>query len=165
MKLSEPLIAELQIEASITKKMLERVPQEYFAWKPHEKSRTLGEVASHIANIPGMFIATLDKDEYDRFEYKSDVDNTISILKTFDKNISCSLEVLKSISDEKLLSNWKYKYGDKVIFELPRLVVIRTTALNHMIHHSGQLSVYLRLLNAPLPPVYGPTADDESINK
>jgi len=160
MNLSEPLIAELQIEAGTTRKMLDRVPQDSLAWKPHEKSRTLGEIAAHIANLPGLFIATLNQDEFDRHDYQSAVDTVADILDTFDRNISSALEVLKTQSNERLLTPWRYKYGEQVIFELPRLVVIRTTALNHLIHHRGQLSVYLRLLNVPLPPVYGPTADE-----
>ena len=160
MNLNEPLIAELQIEAGTTRKMLERVPQASLTWRPHEKSRTLGEIAAHIANLPGLFIAALSQDEFDRHDYKSAVETVSDILETFDQNVSRALEVLKTQSDERLLSSWRYKYGAQVIFEMPRLVVIRTTALNHLIHHRGQLSVYLRLLNIPLPPVYGPTADE-----
>jgi uncharacterized damage-inducible protein DinB len=160
MNLNEPLLAELQIEAETTRKMLERVPQGALAWKPHEKSRTLGEIAAHIANLPGLFIATLNQAEFDRYDYKAVTDTVADILDTFDRNISNALEVLKTQSNERLLAPWRYKYGEQVIFEMPRLVVIRTTALNHLIHHRGQLSVYLRLLDVPLPPVYGPTADE-----
>ncbi len=160
MDLKEPLIAELQIEAEITRKMLERTPQDSLAWKPHEKSRTLGEIAAHIANLPGLFIATLSQEEFDRQRYQSAADTVADILETFDRNISSALDVLKTLSDERLLAAWRYKYGEQVIFKMPRLAVIRTTALNHIIHHRGQLSVYLRLLNIPLPPVYGPTADE-----
>jgi uncharacterized damage-inducible protein DinB len=161
MKLNEPFISELQVEAATTRKILQRVPQESLSWKPHEKSRSLGEISGHIANLPGLFIATLAENEFDRFAYNSNVDNVNNILNTFDKNVSNSLDILKTISDEMMLSKWTYRYGEKVIFELPRLVVIRSTALNHLIHHRGQLSVYLRLLNVPLPPVYGPTADEQ----
>lgn len=161
MSLSEPLIAELQYEAAATRKMLERVPQDSLAWKPHEKSRTLGEIAAHIANLPGIFITPLDRDEFDRDEYKSAATDSVSdILETFDKNISSALEILKTQADERLLASWRYKYGEQVIFEIPRLAVIRAMALNHLIHHRGQLSVYLRLLDVPLPSVYGPTADE-----
>ena len=163
MNLSEPIIAELQHEAGTTRKMLERVPQGSLAWKPHEKSRTLGEVAAHIANLPGVFITPLDRDDFDRNDYQPGavVDSLADILETFDKNISSALEMLKTLSDERLLASWRYRYGEQVIFEMPRLAVIRLMALNHLIHHRGQLSVYLRLLNVPLPPVYGPTADEE----
>jgi len=160
MNLNELIVPELQHEAATTRKMLERVPQDSLTWRPHEKSRTLGEIASHIANIPGLFIATLNQDEFDRYDYKAVTDSVANILETFDRNISNSLEVLKTQTDERLLTSWRYKYGEQVIFELPRLTVIRAMALNHLIHHRGQLSVYLRLLNVPLPPVYGPTADE-----
>jgi uncharacterized damage-inducible protein DinB len=161
MNLSEPIITELQHEATTTRKMLERVPQDSLAWKPHEKSRTLGEIAAHIANLPGVFITPLNRDEFDHNDYKSAATDSVSdILETFDKNISSAAERLKTLSDERLLTSWRYKYGEQVIFEIPRLAVIRVMALNHLIHHRGQLSVYLRLLNVPLPPVYGPTADE-----
>jgi len=160
MNLNEPFISELKVESVITRSMLERIPQESFSWKPNEKSRTLGEIAAHIANLPGMFIANLNKDHFDKFEYKSNTETKKDILKTFDNNVNEAIETLKTISDDKMFSKWVYKYGDKVIFELPRFVVIRTSALNHLIHHRGQLSVYLRLLGVPLLAVYGPTADE-----
>ena len=87
-------------------------------------------------------------------------DSVTDILATFDKNIASAMERLNTLSDERLLASWRYKYGEQVIFELPRLAVIRMMALNHLIHHRGQLSVYLRLLDVPLPSVYGPTADE-----
>jgi uncharacterized damage-inducible protein DinB len=162
MNLSETFMAELQQEAFTTRKMLERIPQDALAWKPHEKSRSLGEIAAHIANLPGVFIATLNHDEFDRNDYKSAVDTISDILETFDRNISSALEVLKAQPNEWLLASWRYKYGEQVIFKMPRLAVIRAMALNHMIHHRGQLSVYLRLLGIALPPVYGPTADEST---
>ncbi len=161
MNLSEPIRAELQHEAATTRKMLERVPPGALAWRPHEKSRTLGEIAAHIANLPGLFITPLDRDEFDRYEYKPvATDSVTDILATFDKNIASAMERLNTLSDERWLAPWRYKYGEQVIFELPRLAVIRMMALNHLIHHRGQLSVYLRLLDVPLPSVYGPTADE-----
>ena len=161
MKLNEPLIAELQHEAATTRKMLERVPQESLSWQPHEKSMTLGRLASHIARLPGIFIAKLNQDEVDRSEIKPlPADNATAILETFDQNIASSLELLKTESEERLLGVWRYRDGEKVVFEMPRVAVIRLIALNHLIHHRGQLSVYLRLLNIPLPSVYGPTADE-----
>jgi len=164
MKLNEPLTTELQVEAEITRKMLERVPPESLAWRPHEKSRALGEIAAHIANLPGLFIANLNQTEFDRYAYQAATDTVADILATFANNVTNALDTLKKLSDEQMLSPWRYKYGEQVIFELPRLVVIRSTALNHLIHHRGQLSVYLRLLNVSLPPVYGPTADESFVN-
>jgi uncharacterized damage-inducible protein DinB len=160
MNSSEQIVVQLQHEAATTRKMLERVPQNSLAWKPHEKSRTVGEIAAHIANLPGIFIANLNQDEFDFYKYKAATDTVADILETFDKNISNSLELLKTQSDEQLLTPWRYKYGERVIFEMPRLAVAQFMAINHLIHHRGQLSVYLRLLNVSLPSVCGPTADE-----
>ena len=100
-------------------------------WKPHEKSRSLGEIASHIANLPGLFIAPIGRDGFDRSEYEAvsalDVTN---ILKSFDENIAGAVHALKGLSDEKLMGLWRYTFGGKIIFEAPRLVVFRATALN-----------------------------------
>lgn len=160
MRLNEPILAELRHEAATTRRMLERVPEASLAWRPHEKSRTLGEVAAHVANLPGIFLAALGADDFDRHDYTATTDTVADILETFDRNISGGLEVLQTQSDEQLLGAWRYRYGERVIFEMPRLAVIRLMALNHLIHHRGQLSVYLRLLDVPLPSVYGPTADE-----
>ena len=160
MKLTETLVAELRVESPTTRKMLERVPQAAFGWKPHAKSRTLGEVAGHIANLPGLFIAPLLQDEFDRNSYAAATGTVEDTLATFDANVARAVEVLGALSEQQLLAPWRYRYGERVVFELPRLVVVRTTALNHLVHHRGQLSVYLRMLDVPLPPVYGPSADE-----
>ena len=162
MNLNESIAAELQHEAATTRKMLERVPQASLMWKPHEKSRTLGETAAHIAHLPGIFITPLDRDGFDRDDYKpaAATSTVAGILETFDKNISDAFEALKTQTEERLLGSWRYTYGERIIFERPRLFVVRAMALNHLIHHRGQLSVYLRLLDVPLPSVYGPTADE-----
>jgi uncharacterized damage-inducible protein DinB len=161
MKLSEPILAELKYEASSTRKVLERLPEAALSWKPHEKSRSLGELASHIAGIPGVFIAALAKDEFDRLKMKSPPATTaVEILNVFDEGTAGAVEWLNQISDDNLRQSWRYKYGDRTIFEMPRLAVIRGMGLNHMIHHRGQLTVYLRLLNVPVPGMYGPSADE-----
>ena len=161
MNLIEPIIAEFHQEMATTRKMLERVPGEHLSWKPHEKSRSLGEIAQHVANLPGVFIVPLDGNAFDKNQHKtSEIRTAAAILDTFDRNVAGARETLKGLSDEWLLSQWSYKYGEKVIFSMPRLAVLRAMGINHIIHHRGQLSVYLRLLNVPLPPVYGPTADE-----
>lgn len=162
MNLIEAMIAELQQEAKTTRRMLERVPEDSLAWQPHEKSMTLGRLAAHIAALPGWFIAKLDQDEVDRNNLTPPAaDSAAQIVETFDQNISDSVELLKKQSIEQLLAPWRYRNGEQVVFEMPRLAVIRFVCLNHLIHHRGQLSVYLRLLNVPLPSVYGPTADEQ----
>jgi uncharacterized damage-inducible protein DinB len=166
MKLMEPMIAELQHEAATTRRLLERVPQDSLSWQPHAKSMTLGRLAAHIANLPGMLIAALTEDKLDAGDLKAQspsAESVAGILEEFDQKISSAVELLKRDVDESfLVAPWRYTSGEHVIFELPRLAVIRFVTLNHIIHHRGQLSVYLRLLDIPLPSIYGPSADEQS---
>ncbi|HEY7727980.1 MAG TPA: GNAT family N-acetyltransferase [Candidatus Eisenbacteria bacterium] len=160
MDLKDLFIPELRVEAATTRRMLERVPPGSLGWRPHDKSRTLGELAGHIAGLPGLFLASLEEDELDHDSYRSDVGTADAILATFDRNVARAHETLARLSDERFHAPWRYRYGDRVIFEMPRLVVARTAGLSHLIHHRGQLSVYLRLLGVPVPGAYGPSADD-----
>jgi uncharacterized damage-inducible protein DinB len=163
MSFSEPLIAELKHEAATTKRLLERVPQDALSWQPHEKSMTLGRLAAHIAGLPALLVATLTLDEYDTNDLRAQsppTDDVSGILEAFDKNIAQALEALKTQTDERLMISWRYRNGEQVLFEMPRLAVIRFIVLNHIVHHRGQLSVYLRLRDVPLPSIYGPTADE-----
>ncbi|HEX8143713.1 MAG TPA: DinB family protein [Pyrinomonadaceae bacterium] len=163
MNFSEPVIAELKHEAATTRKMLERVPQDSLTWQPHEKSMTLGRLAAHIAGLPLLLVAALEHDEYDTNELRAQsppADNVSSMLEAFDRSIAAALELLKTLSGERLLTPWRYRNGEQLLFEMPRIAVIRFVVLNHIVHHRGQLSVYLRLRDVPLPSVYGPTADE-----
>jgi uncharacterized damage-inducible protein DinB len=162
MNLNEMLLSELQQEAATTRKMLERVPQESFEWKPHEKSMALGQLAAHVANLFGAWLqSSLSEDEYDLAESRPSKEESVAaILETFDRNVADAIEVLKKQADERFFTPWRLKRGGQVLFELPRWAVVRSMVINHIIHHRGQLSVYLRLQNVPLPPVYGPTADE-----
>lgn len=163
MSLSEPIAAEISREAATTRRMLERVPQDRLGWKPHEKSMTLGRLAGHIAELPSLVAATLTLDELDfaAGNFQPFAPSSVSeLLEKFDENVAGAVEILKDQTDEHLLKTWRLRRGEQVFFELPRVAVLRSMALNHVIHHRGQLSVYLRLLDVPLPSVYGPTADD-----
>ena len=163
MALYEPLLNELLHEAKSTRKMLELVPEDKFSWKPHEKSMTMGRLASHIADIPNWAVFTIDQDVLDfattEYKPKDAVTNT-ELVKMFDDNLAKAVEALKNASDEKLLANWKMQAGDVVYMDMPRIQVLRGFILNHNIHHRAQLSVYLRLNDIALPSVYGPTADE-----
>jgi len=163
MPLNESLIAELQMEAAGTRKMIERVPEKSFNWKPHDKSMTLGRLAYHIAENPQWVSVTVDKDEID-FAAKDYVEKeaktTAELLKVFDESLAEAVECLKNASDEKLMGNWTMRNGEHVYFTMPKIAVLRSFVLNHIIHHRGQLSVYLRILDVPLPQIYGPTADE-----
>jgi uncharacterized damage-inducible protein DinB len=163
MALSHALSAELKQESATTRKMLERVPQDKLDWKPHDKSMTLGRLAGHIAELPSLLQATLAAEEIDfaSGQYKPFLPASSSELtETFDKNVAKALELLQNQSDENLQKTWRLRRGEQVLLEMPRKAALRTVGLNHLIHHRGQLSVYLRLLDVPLPSVYGPTADE-----
>lgn len=163
MRLSEQIASELQFEAATTRRMLERVPEESFDWKPHEKSTALGRLAGHIAELPSLVGPVLTQKELD-FNvagFKPFIPSSVAeLLERFDRNIASAVELLKSNPDDGLSESWRLRSGEQVLFESPRAAVLRSMALNHIVHHRGQLSVYLRLLNVPLPPVYGPTADE-----
>lgn len=166
MRLNETIISEFQNEAKSTRKMLERVPEDKHFWKPHEKSMTLGELATHVAELPLFAISIVEQDELDflTLDYKPKVAKTnAELLQIFEENLSSTLESLKNATDEKLLGNWRLRSGEKIFFEMPRIEVLRFMVLNHIVHHRGQLSVFLRLQNVPLPGVYGPTADEPNM--
>ncbi len=156
-------IAELKHESANTRKMLEKVPQDRLSWKPHEKSMSLGRLASHIAQIPVWFERILTADEFDfsRSAYKTIPAESVSgILDQFDSKINKSLKLLEETSNEKMDQAFTLRNADKVYFTLPKKVVLRNFSYNHMYHHRGQLSVYLRLLDIPVPGMYGPSADE-----
>lgn len=163
MSFIEPVIAELQHEAATTRKLLERVPEDQLAWKPHEKSMSLGQLAGHIAELYSFAapISTQDELDFAGATYEPFAPaNTAELLEKFDKNVADAIEILKTQTDDRLLAAWRMRSGEQVFFEMPRITVIRSFMLNHIVHHRGQLSVYLRLQNVPLPPMYGPTADE-----
>lgn len=163
MGICETLAAELRQEAKTSRRVLERVPEESFGWKPHEKSMSLGRLAAHVAELPELILPALAQDEFDfasgqfkPFEPKT----TAELLEKFDRNISAAAEALRGQPDDRMGEIWKLRSGDHVLFEMPRAAVVRFVGLNHVVHHRGQLSVYLRLLDVPLPSIYGPTADE-----
>jgi uncharacterized damage-inducible protein DinB len=163
MALNQALLAELKQESANTRKMLERVPTDRLSWKPHEKSYTLGGLATHIAGLPKWIGRTINQDEFDLAKTQlkpPTVENTEQILKIFDDSLAENISILESATDEILNTNWSFRRGDHIIFTMPRKVVLRTMAFNHFIHHRGQLSVYLRLLDVPVPGMYGPSADE-----
>ncbi|HSK73126.1 MAG TPA: DinB family protein [Pyrinomonadaceae bacterium] len=163
MTLGQTLAAELKHEAVSTRKMLERVPEDKFDWQPHEKSMKLGRLASHVAEISHWVNAALTQDELDfaTSDYKPETANSArDLVEIFDKTVGEAAGLLENVSDEDIMRKWRLRNGEKIFFELPKIAVIRSMVLNHLIHHRGQLSVYLRLNDVPLPSVYGPTADE-----
>ncbi len=163
MAMKDALIAELKHEATNTRKMLERVPTDQFDWKPHEKSMTLGRLAAHVAEIPVWVIRTVPVEEFDfaknTFTRNTYADNA-ALLKVFDEKLAEAIACLQNASDETLNGVYTMRRGDHIIFQLPRKVVLHNFTFNHIVHHRGQLSVYLRLLDIPVPGMYGPSADE-----
>jgi uncharacterized damage-inducible protein DinB len=156
-------INELSHEAEVTRKCLERVPEDKFDWKPHEKSMPMGRLASHIAEMFGWTPATLQEPELDfsKFDYKPyDPPTTADLLEYFDKNVAEAIETLKNTADEVFMENWTMRNGEQIYFTLPKIAVMRSFVMNHIVHHRGQLSVYLRLNDIPVPSIYGPSADE-----
>ena len=165
MPLNESILAEFQQEAKSTRKILERVPEKSFSWKPHEKSMSLGELTHHLAEIPEWVNVSIEQDVFDFSEsgyVPKEQTTTAALLKIFDESVNKASESLKNASDETLMGNWTMKSGEKVYFTMPKLAVLRSFVLSHSIHHRGQLSVYLRMLDVPLPQIYGPTADESN---
>ncbi len=163
MGMGESLAAELKQEAATTRRLLERLPEDKFEWRPHEKSMTLGRLAGHVAELPSLLAPVISADGLDfaSGQYKPfNATSVAEILEKFDKNIADAVEGLNGLDDSRALDKWRLSSGERVIFEGPRASVARGLVFNHVLHHRGQLSVYLRLLDVPLPSIYGPTADE-----
>jgi uncharacterized damage-inducible protein DinB len=162
MQLKDALIAELNHESAMTKKMLDRVPMDKKDWKPHEKSMTLGKLASHVADIPHWISDIIHIDEFDfQQHYKPQLGATQEeLMEIYQRNLDKAIADLGKISDEEFGKIWIVKSGDQVYFKMPKVVAIRGWGFSHLFHHRGQLSVYLRLLNVSVPGMYGPSADE-----
>jgi len=166
MSIAGALVAELKHEAVNTRKMIERVPSDQLEWRPHEKSMTIGRLATHIADLPAWFTRILGADEFDfaTAVFNRDTkENTTAILQLFDERMDSAVKMLESASDESLNAIFILRRGDQILFQMPRKVSLRNFAFNHVYHHRGQLSVYLRLLDVPVPGMYGPSADEAKI--
>ena len=157
------VFSDVAAELATTRRVLERVPEEHFGWKPHEKSFALGSLASHLANLPLWGIAILSADELDLSVPPSipgAASTSAELLARWDDHAATLTRAIDALDEGALGRTWTMRRGDHVMISGPRLKVIRGMCLSHMIHHRGQLGVYLRLLNVPVPSVYGPTADE-----
>jgi uncharacterized damage-inducible protein DinB len=167
MKISETMLPEFDQEMANTRKVLERVPAAKFSWKPHPKSSEFGALAAHIANMPDWAGLTLQTDSFDYAPpgappYETPkFSSTDDLLAAFDKSVAEARTALAAADDGKMLAPWTLMAGGKTIMTMPRVAVIRTFVLNHIIHHRAQAGVYLRLNDIPVPGVYGPTADEQ----
>ena len=162
MAINEAFLGELDYEATSTRKMLERIPADKFDWKPHEKSMTMGQLAIHVADMFTWYSATLETDEMDfaKGYEQPKPENAEQLVALFDKNLAAAKESLKNASAENFGNSWRLRNGEQIFFEMPKTAVLRTFVVNHIVHHRGQLAVYLRLNDIPVPSVYGPSADE-----
>jgi uncharacterized damage-inducible protein DinB len=161
MKMTEMLLAQLEREAPGTRKALERVPEGKNAWKPHPKSMPLGALAGLVARIPSWFAVIVDENELDlaKSERPSLAKTSRELLQIHDQALEAGRKALSKTNDDHLMKNWRLLWGGKVLDDRPRHLVLADT-ISHMAHHRGQLTVYLRLNDKPVPAIYGASADE-----
>jgi uncharacterized damage-inducible protein DinB len=156
------MLEELEQEAQTTRRVLERIPEDQMNWKPHPKARTLGELALHVATVPGSvaeFIASPSPAQVPDFIDPSPP-SAAELIPALDESIAKAKQILGDMDDATILATWRMMDGEREVFALPRASLLRSIMLNHWYHHRGQLSVYLRELDVPIPSLYGPSADE-----
>ena len=167
MAISASVLPEFEHEMASTRKILAIVPEADVDWKPHPKSTSLGALALHLSNIPHWSSVTLERTEldlsppggpaYDPPKFQS----IAKALAQFDANVTAGKAAIQAANDADWMVPWSLKFGGKTIFSMPRVAVMRSFVMSHMIHHRGQMTVYLRLRDVPLPGIYGPSADEQ----
>jgi uncharacterized damage-inducible protein DinB len=169
MPIRDVFLPEFDYETANTRKTLERFPEDKVAWKPHEKSMTMGRLAGHLAELPAWMTMTLQTDSVDiapaggpQFQPKI-ASTRDDLLAFFDKNIADARAALAAATDEQMMANWSLQAGGKTLMTMPRMAALRTFVMNHSVHHRAQLGVYFRLNNIAVPSLYGPSADEGSM--
>lgn len=160
---TQPYISELEQEAKSTRRVLERIPADKLDWQPHPKSMKLGQLALHVANLPGVFarMGRLDSFDASQARFNPPMPKSVDeLLAALEAGVAEARAFLSELDEETALAPWRFTHGEQELFTLPKLGLVRTLMFNHMYHHRGQLVVYLRLLDVPVPSVYGPTADE-----
>jgi uncharacterized damage-inducible protein DinB len=163
MRLADSLLQELEMESATTRRVLERIPDAQLGWKPADKSRTLGQLALHIATNPGGVVSLASKNpaEVPSFEaLDGSPASKAEVLAALDKSVEQAKKIIDGWDDATLMETWRLTSGGRDVMAVPRIAFLRSIGLNHWYHHRGQLSVYLRLLGVPLPSIYGPSADE-----
>jgi uncharacterized damage-inducible protein DinB len=161
MALIDGLLQELEEEALTTRRVLERVPGNQLAWRPHQRARTLGELALHIANVPGGVAEIAVQSPVQAPQFTDPRPNSASeLIPALDRSIGKAKRLLGDMDDATLLATWRLMQGDRELLAIPRVAFLRSIMLNHWYHHRGQLTVYLRVLGVPVPAIYGPSADE-----
>jgi uncharacterized damage-inducible protein DinB len=163
MSIAEAMLAEFEQESITTRKFLERVPRNKLGWKPHGKSMSVGQLALHIASAPAQLVEMAGKDEVPMPDFGGPLPEPGSVgevLDAFERSIAAVQKAVLSFDDSKMQAVWKGTRNGKDVFVMPRVALLRSILLNHCYHHRGQLSVYLRILDVPVPSTYGPSADE-----
>jgi uncharacterized damage-inducible protein DinB len=164
MAIAQALLPEFDHEMAITRKMLERFPEEKAEWRPHDTCMTLGRLAGHVSELAGWVVPTIRQDKL-----VMDPNTFVPIvvksreeaLKKFDETVKASRAVIAEASDEALMKPWSLEVGGKTILTLPKAAVLRSFVMNHMIHHRGQLAAFYRIAGVPVPSIYGPSKDEQ----
>ena len=167
MNIAEFMVGEFDHEAGNTRKVLERVPEAHVTWKPHPKSYSLGDLALHLANLPFWVGLTMNQTELDLDPAggapprpKRVWESRATLLKAHDDNVAAARALIAAAADADMMVPWSLKKRGDVVFTMPRVAVLRGMVFNHIVHHRGQLTVYLRMKDVPLPSLYGPSADE-----
>lgn len=166
MGMAQALLPEFDVEMAKTRTTLERVPEDKFEWQPHEKSMTMSALATHIASLPSWVSVTLEQDGFDIDPPDGDsarqepISSVADALTRFDQNVAQARESLSGAEDEVFLQSWSLLSGGETVFTAPKVGVLRSFVMNHLIHHRAQLGVYLRINDVPVPALYGPSADE-----
>jgi uncharacterized damage-inducible protein DinB len=169
MPISAALLPEFDQEMANTRKVLERLPDERWTWKPHPKSWPLGNLANHVATIPGWATYTIELDQLDVAPVdgpplpRTIANSQAELLALFDQQVASARKAIEGASDEHLLKPWTLLAAGKTFFTMPRAAVLRSIVMNHHIHHRAQLTMYLRLNDIPMPGMYGPSADEPAV--
>jgi uncharacterized damage-inducible protein DinB len=162
MGLTDAFVQEIEQEGKTTRRVLERVPADQLGWRPHSKSMSLGELALHVAQVPGAIASWAVEDTMNLSGSSKQVqaESTDQVLKAHDASIEKAKDVLGKLGDDGLQRSWQATAGGATLMAMPKVALFRSVVLNHWYHHRGQLSVYLRLLDVPVPSIYGPSADE-----
>lgn len=164
MPLAQSLLAEFEAQAPVTRKFLERLPNAKLSWKPHPRSMTAGQLAYHLAVVPGGVVRGAQQNQIAPPDFQFPQPATVQeVLDAFDQSVATVREILPSFDDASMNATWRIVAGDREIAAMPRAAFLRNIMLNHWYQHRGQFSVYLRLLDVPVPSTWGPSADEHSV--
>ena len=161
MAIIDGMLQELEMEAQTTKRVLERVPDDKLTWRPHAKARTLGELALHVAQVPGSVAHIAAQSEVQAPQFRDPTPERASdLVPALERSVAEARRLLGGMDDAMLMATWRLKRDDRELLAVPRVAFLRSVMLNHWYHHRGQLTVYLKELDVPIPSVYGPSADE-----